>query len=249
MSVVGEGIGSGRAAAALPGPHPQARPGAWRAVLVALLVIATGDIAAVLTIGNRSARAGTSTVASADAGAGPAGARTEVAGPAPAVVTAAADPAGSPPPVSLAVPSLGLQTGLVDLMLEADRTLAAPDDAATAGWWSQGTVPGQIGPAVIVGHVDSRTGPGVFFRIHELRAGDPVSVTRSDGEKVTFVVDEVQEYPKAMLPTSLVYGPTPRPELRLITCGGRFDRRKGSYEANVVVFAHQASSMPTRRPA
>ena len=244
MSIAGESYWSGRAAIVLPDPLPPARSGAWRAVLSVLLVLAVGDVVAVHTVGPGPAEAVTSAVT-----VGSAGGPTEVLVPAQSAATATAGPAGAPSPVALAIPSLGLRTALVDLTLAPDSTLAAPDDAAIAGWWSQGTAPGEVGPAVIVGHVDSMTGPGVFIRIHELRAGEPITVTRNDGKKVTFVVDEVQQYPKSELPTALVYGPSSKPELRLITCGGRFDKRKGSYEANVVVFAHQEDSIPAGRPA
>jgi sortase (surface protein transpeptidase) len=88
-----------------------------------------------------------------------------------------------------------------------------------------------------VGHIDSRTGPGVFFRLPELRPGDQVYVTRADGTLARFRVTAVQTYPKDHFPTQAVYGPVPDAELRLITCGGVFDRSRGSYLSNVVVFA------------
>ena len=115
--------------------------------------------------------------------------------------------------------------------------LAAPNDPARAGWYEAGVVPGDQGPAVIGGHVDSRRGPGVFFRLRTLHPGDLIQVTRSDGGTVRFSVLSVALYPKDRFPTQAVYGPTPAPELRLVTCGGRFDRSVRSYDDNVVVDA------------
>jgi LPXTG-site transpeptidase (sortase) family protein len=113
-----------------------------------------------------------------------------------------------------------------------------PTDFAQAGWFAAGPVPGDVGPAVIAGHVDSRTGPAVFFRLEELSPGDTVLVTRSDGRDVEFRVTEVARYPKDDFATEEVYGPTTGAELRLITCGGTFDPSRRSYEDNVVVYAH-----------
>ena len=112
-----------------------------------------------------------------------------------------------------------------------------PHDPARAGWYAAGVVPGDQGPAVIGGHVDSRNGPGVFFRLRTLRPGDLVDVTRSDGRTVRFSVIAVALYPKDRFPTEAVYGPTSGPELRLVTCGGTFDRSARSYDDNVVVDA------------
>jgi hypothetical protein len=141
-------------------------------------------------------------------------------------------------PVSIAIPALGLTGPLGELGTDpVTGELSAPDDPATAGWFATGVVPGDVGPAVVGGHVDSRTGPGVFFRLGELAAGDLVHVDRSDGRTVTFTVVAVQRFPKQHFPTDAVYGATPLPELRLVTCGGPFDRSVRSYEDNVVVTA------------
>jgi hypothetical protein len=215
----------------LPGPTRPGGPAVWRAVLITLAMVMAGDVVALVTV--RDGRPEAAVPPPAEV-AGP-----PLAGPAPAM-----PPPAPSQPSELAIPSLELQTGLVDLVLGPDGELAAPDDTSTAGWWSQGTLPGETGPAVIVGHVDSHTGPAVFFRLGELRAGDPVTVTRDDGKVVTFVVDQVQQYAKSELPTATVYGPTSGAELRLITCGGRFDKRTRSYESNVVVFAHQRDGGP-----
>lgn len=143
-------------------------------------------------------------------------------------------------PVGLEIPAIGLDTDvLVPLTVGADGVLPAPVDYATAGWHTRGPMPGQLGPAVIAGHVDGPDGEGIFYRLGELVAGDVVTVTREDGTVATFTVDSVGRYPKAEFPTSRVYGNTTnRAEIRLITCGGAFDRTTGHYVDNIVVFGH-----------
>ncbi len=139
-------------------------------------------------------------------------------------------------PVSLIIPLIGVQTKLVTLGLNADGTLQVPSTTAVAGWYTGSPRPGAIGPAIIVGHIDSVTGPGVFFRLSELRPGDHVYVRRADGTTVEFRVTAVQTYLKDKFPTEAVYGATPDAELRLITCGGVFDAATGHYLSNVVVY-------------
>jgi len=146
-------------------------------------------------------------------------------------------PAARARPVSFAIPALDLTGPLGELSRADNGELLAPDDPGLAGWYAGGVVPGDVGPAVIGGHVDSRRGPGVFFALRSLRPGDVVRVVRSDGRVVRFAVTAVREVPKAQFPTEAVYAPTARPELRLITCGGRFDRAARNYEDNVVVDA------------
>ncbi len=122
------------------------------------------------------------------------------------------------------------------LAVDSSGVLTSPKEFEQAGWYADGTVPGDAGPAVIAGHVDSRTGPAVFFRLHELTPGAEVDVAR-DGQWLVFTVTAVERYPKARFPSEKVYGPTPGAELRLITCGGTFDPRQGAYRDNVVVYA------------
>jgi sortase (surface protein transpeptidase) len=106
-----------------------------------------------------------------------------------------------------------------------------------AGWYALGPRPGDPGSAVILGHVDSTTGPAVFYRLRELRPGDEIVITRVDGSRVRFVVERIATYPKQRFPTDEVYYPTLKPTLRLVTCGGSFDFSTGHYRANVIVFA------------
>ena len=140
-------------------------------------------------------------------------------------------------PVAVKLPSIGVTSRLVRLGLQPDRTMEVPDDFSLAGWYVHAPQPGDVGPAVIAGHVDSRSGPAVFYRLHELEPGDPVLVRRADGEVVTFVVERIEQHPKDAFPTEAVYGNTEQPELRLITCGGEFDRRARSHRDNIIAFA------------
>jgi hypothetical protein len=140
-------------------------------------------------------------------------------------------------PVRVRIPSIGVDSPLRRLGLDDDGVLVPPADFARAGWFSGSPVPGDVGPSVIAGHVDSHDGPAVFFRLGNLVAGDEVLVDRADGTTARFTVTGADRYPKNEFPTEEVYGPTHRAELRLITCGGEFDRDSRSYRDNVVVTA------------
>jgi len=142
-----------------------------------------------------------------------------------------------PVPTSIEIPAIGVRARLVPLGLDADGTLEVPTRSGDAGWWIGGSRPGERGPAVIAGHVDSRTGPAVFYRLSQLRAGDRIAVEGRDGSRIRFVVRRSQRFPKTRFPTARVYGPTRGATLRLITCSGAFDRATGHYLDNTVVFA------------
>jgi len=148
-------------------------------------------------------------------------------------------PGGLPPspPVHVMIPALEVSSDLEHLGVRPDGTLSPPTDFERAGWFSGGVEPGQPGPAVIAGHVDSRSGPAVFHALGDLARGDAIEVTRADGSTVAFRVTEVAEHPKTAFPTEAVYGPVAGPELRLITCSGPFDEGTGHYVDNLVVFA------------
>jgi sortase (surface protein transpeptidase) len=141
------------------------------------------------------------------------------------------------PPVRLEIPAIGVSSPLVRLGLNRDGTMQVPGDFQVAGWFTGAPQPGQLGPAVIAGHVDSRTGPAVFYRLRDLRPGDQVRVVRADGLVVRFEVESLASYPKQALPGDEVYGATTAPVLRLITCAGSFDRARRSYRENLVVSA------------
>jgi sortase (surface protein transpeptidase) len=146
-------------------------------------------------------------------------------------------PGATSEPVRLEIPAIGVGAPLLRLGLEPDGAMQVPGDFARAGWFAEGPAPGQVGPSVIAGHVDSKTGPAVFYRLRDLRPGDPVLVERADGSRLRFLVERSRSYPKSMFPTQDVFGPVPVAALRLITCGGEFDRARGSYRENLVVFA------------
>ena len=143
-------------------------------------------------------------------------------------------------PVRLDIPAIGVHTDLLRLGLNADGTVEVPplDKQAPAGWYRHSVTPGEAGSAVILGHVDSaRDGPAVFYRLGDLEPGDRISVRRADRSTVTFVVDTVRLTPKTDFPTDAVYGERASPVLHLVTCGGRFDRRRGTYRENLIVSA------------
>ena len=143
-------------------------------------------------------------------------------------------------PVSIAIPAAGVDARVVPVGLRSDGAMEVPG-VDLAGWYEPGPRPGDAGPAVIVGHVDSRDGPAVFFRLGELRRGDRIDVGQQGGGGRSFVVDRVERRPKEALPTERIWNRTNKPLLRLITCGGGFDRSTGHYRDNIIVFAKAAS--------
>lgn len=140
-------------------------------------------------------------------------------------------------PLRLDVPSAGIHTDLMKLGLNSDKTLEVPDTAMLAGWYTGSPTPGERGPSVIAGHVDTReTGPAVFYRLSEIAIGDRIRISRTDGSVVAFDVLAVRVYAKSDFPTQTVYGNTQQATLRLITCGDWNDETN-KYDGNVVVFA------------
>ncbi|ROT32364.1 class F sortase [Micromonospora sp. HM5-17] len=147
---------------------------------------------------------------------------------------------GRSAPVRVTIPAIGVAAAVIPVGVDPDGMVEVPplDKAQLAGWYEPGPSPGETGNSVIVGHVDSKElGPAVFYRLGSLRAGDRIEVTRQDGRTAVFLVDSVRSYPKEDFPTDLVYGPSPVPGLRLVTCGGDFDEQTGSYPDNIVAFA------------
>ncbi len=152
------------------------------------------------------------------------------------------------PAKSLTIRYLGIKAAsVIGLRLDGEGRLPAPpeDKPKTVGWYSAGPAPGGLGTAVVVGHRDTRTGPAVFSALEMIKPGRIVEIRRADGRTAVYTVDAVKSYEKSRFPNKVVYGPRNRPELRLITCGGEYDRREG-YASNVVVFAHLTA---TRDPA
>jgi sortase (surface protein transpeptidase) len=150
-------------------------------------------------------------------------------------------PAPPPPPPlpRVEIPAIGVRAHIVSLGLTKDGALQAPPTYDEVGWWSGGPRPGRKGPALLAGHVDSRSAPAVFYRLRELRSGDAVTVIDSAGSH-RFRVTGEQRAGKASFPTRRVYGDTPKPALRLVTCGGPWDARAGHYRDNLIVYAKQA---------
>nr|WP_240509290.1 class F sortase [Streptomyces agglomeratus] len=144
------------------------------------------------------------------------------------------------PPLSVAVPAITIEAPVVGLGLEPQGHLAAPqvDNPRLVGWYRDGPTPGEAGTSLLVGHRDTRTGPAIFLNLNALVPGDVVHVTREDHRIAVFTVDAVRTYKKEAFPDAEVYGARAgRPELRILTCGGTFDKKTG-YASNVVVFAH-----------
>ena len=146
-------------------------------------------------------------------------------------------------PVTLDIPAIKVHSRVIGVGLRSDGTVEVPplEKDSPAGWYRYLATPGERGPAVILGHVDTAgSGPAVFYRLGQLRRGDRIRVTRKDGSVVVFAVRSVNRVPKSNFPSAAVYGPTRAAELRLVTCGGDFDRSRRSYQDNIIVFATAA---------
>jgi LPXTG-site transpeptidase (sortase) family protein len=151
-----------------------------------------------------------------------------------------AEPLARSVPVSIRIPGISVSAPVMEVGKDADGTVQVPplDAHNLTGWYRYGPTPGQRGPAVILGHVDSLTGISVFYYLKDLHAGDKVYVTLADGKVAPFVVDGVQKVAKDAFPTAAIYGKAGYPSLRLITCGGAFDQATGHYVDNIIVYAH-----------
>jgi sortase (surface protein transpeptidase) len=160
----------------------------------------------------------------------------------------ASDPRARPlarsAPVKIRIPGIAVNAPVMKLGRDADGTVQVPPLAEhnLTGWYRYGPSPGQRGPAVILGHVDSTAGISVFYYLRNLHAGDKVYVTLADGKVATFAVDGLQRVAKDAFPTASVYGKARYPSLRLITCGGPFDQATGHYLDNIIVYAHLVGS-------
>ncbi len=204
----------------------QHRPNRWWLVAAALLAAA----AAALYLGLRGSHS---------ALAGPLSGSPGGPGTAPRVV---GPPVARSVPVRLNIPAIGLKVPLSELGRNPDGTVEVPADFRQAGWYRLGPSPGQLGSAVILGHVDSYLGPAVFFRLRYLRPGEHVNVTLADGVITHFVVRQIAMYPKTNFPGTLVYGSHGYSALQLITCGGVFDTNTRNYLSNVVVYTTLAAA-------
>lgn len=213
------------------------RPHAGAVVVVAALIAAAGLVSGCAQVRQAPGRAYDNAVAYFDRWAqarepGPPRRARALRSYRPAGVAAAVAR-----PVRVDIPAVGISSTLDRLGLDGDGAIQTPDDWQSAGWFRGGPRPGQQGAAVILGHVDSTTGPAVFYRLRDLRPGNRVRVTRADGSVAVFEVERLEQHRKTRFPTAEVYFPTPEPTLRLVTCGGDFDTSARSYRDNLVVFA------------
>lgn len=140
------------------------------------------------------------------------------------------------------IPAIDVAADTIPLGIRADGAIEVPQDYAKTGWWVDGPEPGEPGPAVVLGHVDSVDGPAIFSRLPDLSIGDAVHIDRTDGTTVSYRVDRIEQHPKDDFPTEAVYGGgEDESVLRLVTCGGEFDRGERSYVDNIIVFASPLS--------
>ena len=224
------------------------RPVRCTAVVLAVLLVLAGAAALIVGLTSQghapqppaSAARTTTSPSSPAVGGVPAAPTSSGTRGTPAPAPGAVTPLPAAPPTHLDVPAIGVSSDLLQLGENPDGTVEVPPLArdSRAGWYRYSPTPGELGPAVLLGHVDSAVyGAGVFFKLGALRPGDTVSVTRADSTVASFRVTRVASYPKDDFPTLDVYGNTDDAELRLITCGGAFDRSAHSYENNIVVYA------------
>lgn len=218
--------------------HRAPRPAAARGWTAASVVLAAAGLGAVFLLPTgqpASARLDQPVTVAAAPVTAPAGA-----------LPVAAPPSGTPAPVlaltasrptRVQLPDLGVTSSVMDLGLAADGTMEVPPGAYPVGWYDGSPTPGQLGPAVLAGHVDWDGEPGAFYGLRELLPGDAVVIDRADGTVATFRVDRVAEHAKDAFPADEVYGDIDHAGLRLITCGGSFDEDTGDYLGNVIVFA------------
>ena len=183
--------------------------------------------------------AGTDPPANAGKVPGPPVSPTDPASPLTPITPGDAAPVAAPARVS--IPAIGVNAPIENLSLAADGSLIPPSDFTSVGWYAGGPAPGSVGPSVLAGHVDSKAGPAVFWRLRDLVAGDVVAVIGTDGVVRRFAVTSVAQYAKDHFPTDEVYGIQATPVLRLVTCGGVFDRSTGHYRDNVVVYADEVA--------
>ena len=229
------------------GSNRRTGPRTWIAIAVGLALVAAVAVVVAVTGQQQAPQPARATGEASSASTSPS---TAPSTPPPAPATggsAAPDAPAVATPVSVSLPTIDVTSDLMRLDLNDDGSVEVPplepDDKA--GWYQRGPAPGAVGPAVILGHVDSAEyGPGIFFDLGALETGDEVEVARADGTIAVFAVDRVERHPKDEFPTIEVYGNTSDAQLRLITCGGDFDSGVRSYEDNVIAFATLTGTRP-----
>lgn len=150
-------------------------------------------------------------------------------------------------PTELTIPSLDISTRVGRVGLQPDHQVMVPTSVRTASWFRLGPTPGEVGSAVILGHVDSYVGPAVFFLLRTLSVGASIKVVLANGVVTNFAVTKVVEYSKSNFPDQLVYGSHGTQSLQLVTCGGVFNHATGHYESNIVVFSHLVGATPPQK--
>jgi hypothetical protein len=151
----------------------------------------------------------------------------------------------APRPTHIRIGAIGVSAHIGKLGLAADGTMQTPANFANTGWYAPGPEPGERGPAVIAGHVDSKTGPAVFYELSKLKRGDSIAITRADRSVIHFTVQGLERWPKSKFPTKRVFGKTDGATLRLITCSGDFNRATGHYLDDTIVYAVRRTRQPS----
>ncbi|MFI7117547.1 class F sortase [Amycolatopsis sp. NPDC049868] len=168
----------------------------------------------------------------------------EPAPPAAAALSESAPPVVKPyngtRPTNVKIPKIGAESSLVTVAVGKDGKMSVPSakNPMQAAWYRLSPVPGDVGPSILLGHVDGNKQPGIFYKLKDVNPGDEVLVDRSDGKSLKFVVEKKDQVPKDQFPEEAVYGNTDKPQLRLITCGGVFDKEEHSYKDNIIVYAN-----------
>jgi hypothetical protein len=144
-------------------------------------------------------------------------------------------------PTSIAIPAIGVHAPIVAVGLQADGAMELPNPGQV-GWYRLGPRPGAPGPAVLIGHVDNHTGPDVFYRLRQLRPGDQILISHSDGTTSRFLVGRLEQHPKTALPTSHIWTTATGRWLRLITCAGSYNHATHHYRDNLIVYASPTGS-------
>lgn len=172
-------------------------------------------------------------------GCGSSGTADTPAPPPPATSVPVTKPFDGLRPTEVRIPEIDAESSLISVAIDKTGAIDVPsvEQPMQAAWYQLSPVPGEPGPAILLGHVDGNRKPGIFYRLHELEPGDEIQVDRSDGGTLKFVVSRKDQVPKDEFPTDAVYGNTDEPELRVITCGGVFDDAEHSYEDNIVIYA------------
>ncbi len=219
-------------------PRPsRGRSGRWWVVAAVLLPILAISTAA----GLRGQQPPSASVVAPQLGAPPPATAARI----PAEPSVVLDPVvRRSAPVTIRIPAIDLTARVSGLGLKSDGTVQVPTNPAQTGWYRRGPAPGEVGSAVILGHVDSVQGPAVFYRLRFLRTGDRIQVTLADGAVAHFVVRTVSMYRNEKFPARRVYGSPGYSALQLVTCGGRFDTISDSYQSNVVVYTSLVSTTP-----